>query len=80
MVQAGEECFGGKVMMDVDSIILTELAEQRGFRNGKTFLLNQIEAWCRALSDSSAFTPQQGVTRGQVENANKLLEYLKNEK
>ena len=63
--------------MDTDTIILTELAEERGFRNGKTFILNQIEAWCNMLSDSAAFHPTQNVRQGQIKTANELLKYLK---
>lgn len=64
-------------MMDVDTIIMTELAEERGFRNGKKALMARIDLWCNTPSNSAAFHPEQKVTQGQVKTANELLKYLK---
>jgi len=63
--------------LEAQHIADIEMAEERGYARGKAALIKSAEMWCRALTDSAAFHPDQEVTRGQVENANRLLEYLK---
>ena len=63
--------------LDAQWIADIQMAEERGYARGKAALIQAAELWCRALTDSAAFHPDQEVTRGQVENANRLLEYLK---
>lgn len=68
-------------MRTAEEIVAVELAKDQGREFGmrlqKDYLISQAEKWCSKPVESAAFSPEQGVTQGQIKTAKELLEFLK---